>query len=233
MAMGVPNRLTSDNGPQFKSEEFKNYCKKWGIQHDLSSPYHHIANRHAEAAVKSMKGLVKKINMGRTCHTPEFINALIEYHNTECKDGLSPAQRLFGRPTRTRLPTHPLVFNRPIQDEIRKAYKKARRLRELAKARYDQGTRELGVLEVGDLVRVQHHMTKCWDLIGKIEEVNRRGRSYLVRSETGRLYWRNRHFIKPLHEGPEDRVTSRAESSASAPVRRSDHKKRAPVRYGS
>ncbi len=77
MVMGVPNCLTSENGPQFKSEEFKNYCKKWGIQHDLSSSYHHITNGHAEAEVKSMKGLVKKISPGRTCHTLEFINALM------------------------------------------------------------------------------------------------------------------------------------------------------------
>ncbi len=179
-----------------------------------------------------MKGLVKKISPGRMCHTPEFINALMEYRNTEHKDGLSPAQRLFGRPTHTRLPTHPLVFDRPIQDEIRNADKKARWLRELAKARYDQGTRKLGVLEVGNVVRVQHHMTKHWDPIGKIEEVNQRGRSYLVCSETGRLYWRNQRFIKPLHEDPEDKVSSRAESSASAPVR-SDRETRAPVRYGS
>ncbi len=92
--------------------------------------------------------------------------------NTERKDGLSLAQRLLGRPTRTHLPTYPLVFNRPIQDKIQKVDKKARRLHELAKARYGQGTWELGVLEVGDMVRVQHHMTKCWDLIGKIEDVN-------------------------------------------------------------
>ncbi len=44
MTIGAPNRLTSDNGPQFKSEEFKEYCKRWGIEHDPSSPYHHEAN---------------------------------------------------------------------------------------------------------------------------------------------------------------------------------------------
>ncbi len=230
--MGVLNCLTSDNGPQFKSKEFKTYCKKWGIQHDPPSPYHHITNGHVEAAVKSIKGLVKKISPGRMCHTPEFINALMEYRNTERKDGLSLAQRLFGRPTHTRLPTHPLVFNRPIQDEIWKADKKARRLLELAKARYDQGTRELGVLEVRDVVRVQHHMTKRWDLIGKIEEVNQRDCGYLVHSKTGRLYWHNRRFIKPLYKGPEGGVSSRTKSSAIAPVKRSDRKKRAPVRSG-
>ncbi len=59
---------------------------------------------------------------------PEFINALMEYCNSEDKDRLSLAQRLFGRPIRTRLPTHPLVFDLPIYDEIGKSDKKARRL---------------------------------------------------------------------------------------------------------
>ncbi len=102
----------------------------------------------------------------------EFMNTLMEYCNTECKDWLSLAQRLFERPTCTHLPTHPLVFNCPIQDEIWKADKKARQLCEMAKACYDQGTLELEVLEVGYVVRVQHHMTKHWDLFGKIEQVN-------------------------------------------------------------
>ncbi len=123
MAMGIPNHLTSDNGPQFKSEEFKNYWKKWGIHHNPSSPYNHFAKEHAEAVVKLMKGLVEKISLGKMCHMPEFINALMEYHNTERKEWLSPAQRLFGRPTRTRLPTHTLVFDHHIQDKFRKADK--------------------------------------------------------------------------------------------------------------
>ncbi len=34
--IGTPNRLTSDNGLQFKSKEFKEYCKNWGIEHNPS-----------------------------------------------------------------------------------------------------------------------------------------------------------------------------------------------------
>ncbi|QQP38144.1 Transposon Tf2-6 polyprotein [Caligus rogercresseyi] len=43
-ALGVPVRLTTDGGPQFKGEAFKEFCRRWGILHDPSSPYHHIAN---------------------------------------------------------------------------------------------------------------------------------------------------------------------------------------------
>ena len=104
--LGAANRLTSDNGPQFKSEEFKEFCESWGIKHDPSSPYYHEANGYAEAAVKSMKNLVKKICPGKTVKNERFFKALLEYRNTPKTDGLSPAQRLFGRPTRTKLPAH-------------------------------------------------------------------------------------------------------------------------------
>ncbi len=85
---------------------------------------------------------------------PELIKVLMELLNTKCKDRLSLAQRLFGRPTCTCLPTHPLVFDCPIQDEIPELNKKTRQLCKLAKARYNEGTQELGVLEVGNVVRV-------------------------------------------------------------------------------
>ena len=78
---------------------------------------------------------------------------LMEHLSTECKDRLSVVQRLFGRPTCTCLPTHPLVFDCPIQDETPELDKKTRQLCKLAKARCDEGTHELGVLEVGNVVR--------------------------------------------------------------------------------
>ncbi len=84
---------------------------------------------------------------------PELIKVLMEYRNTEHMPRLSLAQRLFGRPTCTCLPTHPLVFDCPIQDEIPELDKKTRQLCKLAKARYHESTQELGVLEVGNVVR--------------------------------------------------------------------------------
>ena len=36
---GVPDVLISDNGPQFASEEFDKFAKKWGFEHVL---LHHI-----------------------------------------------------------------------------------------------------------------------------------------------------------------------------------------------
>ena len=52
--MGKPVRLRSDGGPQFRSE-FENWAKKENITHELSSPYHHQSNGHAEVTVREMK----------------------------------------------------------------------------------------------------------------------------------------------------------------------------------
>ncbi len=198
-ALGVPTRLTTDGGPQFKSGEFASFCEQWGIIYDPSSPYHPISNGYAEAAVKSMKGIIKKVAPGKNVSTPSILEALLEYRNTPKDDGLSPAQRLFGRPMKTRLPAHPIAYKKTLQNEIRQADKKALLLKEKAKTRYNQNAKEMNKLTIGDIVRVQHHVTKRWDLIAEVIGIKERGRSYQVRSETGRLYWRNRRFLRPYN----------------------------------
>ncbi len=59
-----------------------------------------------------MKNLVKKTCPSKTVRKERFFKAHLEYR----KDGLSPAQRLFGRPTRTKLPAHQVVYKKDIQD---------------------------------------------------------------------------------------------------------------------
>ena len=231
--MGVPTRLTTDNGPQFKSEEFKRYCQDWGIKHEPSSPYHHESNGYAEAAVKSMKDIIRKIRPGRR-FDEDLLKAILEYRNTPRKDGLSPAQRIFGKPMRTRMPYHPMVFKFSIHKEILRADRKAKTLRAEAKTRYDEHTRELPKLQVGDIVRLQHPITKRWDKIGKVVERHWRDRSYAVKSESGRLYWRNRRFIKLCKDGNQEPATKRKQAGKnSTPARRrSPRVSTAPKRYG-
>ncbi|QQP52720.1 Transposon Tf2-6 polyprotein, partial [Caligus rogercresseyi] len=155
-SLGVPVRLTTDGGPQFKGEAFKEFCRRWGILHDPSSPYHHIANGYAEAAVKSMKSLVKKDVS--TCSSGG-----LQPHR--------PGPRHQGRQESS-------IPSRQSQ------------------AAYDVGSKELSELKVGDIVRVQHGLTKKWNLIAEVLEIRPRGRSYLVKTESGRLYWRNRRYLK-------------------------------------
>ena len=48
---GYPEHIRTDGGPQFQ-RDFKAYCDKQYIHHELSSPYNPESNGLAEAAVK-------------------------------------------------------------------------------------------------------------------------------------------------------------------------------------
>ena len=51
---GIPEILHSDNGPQYASAQFANFCTSWGITHETSSPHYPQSNGFAEACVKLM-----------------------------------------------------------------------------------------------------------------------------------------------------------------------------------
>ena len=56
---GLPEKIVSDNGPQFTSDEFKWFCKSNGICHITSAPYHPSTNGAIERAVQTMKKSLK------------------------------------------------------------------------------------------------------------------------------------------------------------------------------
>ena len=59
---GIPNVIKSDNGPQFASDEFKQFSTLWGFSHISVSPYHPQANGLAEKYVQIVKRLLTKAN---------------------------------------------------------------------------------------------------------------------------------------------------------------------------
>ena len=44
---GLPQIIISDNGPQFVSEDFKQFCNSKGIHHNTIAPYHPHSNGEA------------------------------------------------------------------------------------------------------------------------------------------------------------------------------------------
>jgi len=78
------------------------------ILHVTSSPRHHNENGKAEAAVKSAKSMLKPT---ASQHQDEYL-ALSELRNTPRQDvRKSPAEIMFGRVTRSLLPTLPKPYH--------------------------------------------------------------------------------------------------------------------------
>jgi len=241
---GVPTRLRSDGGPQFKAHIFQEMLKKWNVVWGPSSAYYPQSNSHAEAAVKAAKDLVIKEAAARALKTDTFRQALLGLRNTPRACGKSPVELLFDHQLRSVVPAHWSSFAPQWQGVI-KAHDRMADLNAALKEKCDESACQLSDLHVGtgdmQIIRIG---TKCGRL-----------RLYQVRYDSGSLLWRNRRHLKPMRaesSGEEKRngvatpgrindkpmdpppqpcpVTRPDEPAAERP-RRSETSKRTPARY--
>ncbi|BHF62224.1 hypothetical protein SprV_0200520500 [Sparganum proliferum] len=100
---GLPEVLVSDNGSQFTSSSFEDFCRQHNIQHLRLPPYHPQSNGQAERFVDTFKRAILKARGERT--TDEIVQAfLFSYRTTPnpaSPGGVSPAEALMGRKLRT------------------------------------------------------------------------------------------------------------------------------------
>ncbi|KAK7096429.1 hypothetical protein V1264_005727 [Littorina saxatilis] len=107
---GVPQSVMTDNGPQFKNEEFRKFASTYGFDHTTSSPYYPPANGEAERAVETVKNLLKKAD-------DPYI-AIMMYRATPLQIWKSPAELLMGRKIRTIVPSISRNFMRKSQGSL-------------------------------------------------------------------------------------------------------------------
>ena len=205
--VGVPRSLRTDGGLQFASREFATFCQQWGVKHVMSTPHYPQSNGLAEAAVKTVKNLLKKCGG----HNAKFKEALLELRNTPNAYGKSPAEIIFGKPLRSRVPAHRSAFSQEWLKSLEE-YDAARAiLQETTQKYYNSTARDLPPLKVGTHVRIQDRTTKLWDRIGYIVSVGR-SRDYRIRLPSGRILWRNRRFIRPAPETKDEPMPSKVNS---------------------
>ena len=114
---GIPLEMVTDNSP-FGAAEFKNFADRWEFTHTTSSPRFPQSNGRSENAVKTAKRLMLK-----ACESgSDPLLALLDWRNTPSEQlGSSPAQIMFGRRTRTRLPMSNILLTTPIAPAARDA----------------------------------------------------------------------------------------------------------------
>ncbi|XP_043209539.1 uncharacterized protein LOC122374691 [Amphibalanus amphitrite] len=195
-ATGVPQTLRTDGGGQFTARHTREFLKKWGVIHQISTPHFPQSNGHAEAAVKNVKRLIKKTTQHGDLDTDEFVHALLELRNTPRADGRSPAQVLFGHPLRSAVPAHHRAFAAQWQEAADTCDARTRQQRSQTEERYNMTARAHPALRVGQKVIVQDPITKVWNRTGTVTGVGSR-RDFNIRLPSGRLMWRNRRYLRP------------------------------------
>ncbi|XP_048239742.1 uncharacterized protein K02A2.6-like [Haliotis rufescens] len=189
---GIPKVVISDGGPQYTSEKFKKFSQSWGFSHETSSPGNSKANGAAEAAVKVAKRMMKKCLAAK--EDPYL--GLLNVRNTPTEGvQTSPAQRLFGRRTRTQVPcTLKTIQHDSGPDDKQQLEDKRMLVVERHNRKYSG--RPLKPLQVGDTVRMQPIQTgrKEWNEATVTDEI--KPRTYSVRSDNGHCFKRNRQQLR-------------------------------------
>lgn len=187
---GICDALITDNGPQYASQEFKQFTLDWGFKHITSSPYFPSSNGMAEAAVKTVKKLVIK-----SCDSGEdFYKGLLAYRSTPLPCGKSPTELLMKRRIKGTLPI-PHFLLKSEGDEHMVTTKIEDRLR--SKASYDQSARPLSVLLPKDEVLMQDMASSQYNRHATVQQ-EVAPRSYLVKTTDGAQYRRNRVHLKHI-----------------------------------
>ena len=110
------------------------------------------------------------------------------------------AQILFGRQLRSQIPSHTTNFTTNPSNNPRDRDSFQWKTNKAAKLRHNVHARTLPLIPVGTRVRVQHPLTKLWDTTGTIISSNKK-RDYRIMMPSGRIYWRNRKYIRPTTSG--------------------------------
>lgn len=190
---GIPEKVVSDNGPQYSSYEFEDFSKKWNFDHITSSPRYPQSNGLAERTVQTVKRLLKKTRKSGT----DPLLAVLEYRTTPLSDtGCSPSQVLMSKKLRSVIPCLPvqLVPETPNLPKI-KSLMRSSRLEQ--KNHYDVKAKPLKPLVLNETVRIQGE-NKSWKPAVVVDKHNTR--SYTVRTADGAQYTRNRRHLLKTNE---------------------------------
>lgn len=93
---GSMNLIVSDNGPQFASAVFAEFCSLNNIRHLTSPPYHPQSNGQAEAFVGHLKRALQKQN-DSVAYLQRFLQNYRATRGPHTPTGESPAELMLGR----------------------------------------------------------------------------------------------------------------------------------------
>lgn len=103
---GVPNSITADGGPQFRSHAFAAFCKSYSIHLNLSTPYWPERNGAVERQNRNLSKRIRISVEQKTDWKADIYEYLMLYHSTPQEmTGMTPAKMMLNREISNLLPT--------------------------------------------------------------------------------------------------------------------------------
>lgn len=212
---GLPLSITADNGGQFISEEFKTYCGNNNIKLISTIPYWPQQNGEVE---RQNRSIVKRLKISQNTNRnwqEDLQDFLLMYRSTPHSTTLkTPAELLFGRNIRDKLPSiHlPIERNEEVADRDKEKKEKERE--------YGNAKRCAKEIEIqqGDEVLVKRSImsnklssTYEPDIYKVIE---RKGSEVITEAaETGKRYRRNVNHVRKINRAETIEETDKPEEN--------------------
>lgn len=214
---GLPISITSDNGRQFISDEFRKFCDINNIQLITTTPYWPQMNGEVERQNRSiLKRLIISQNTDRNW-MDDLQEFLLMYRSTPHSTTLrTPAELLFGRNIRDKLPNidTPLGRDEELADRDKEKKEKERE--------YGDAERHAKEIDIGpgDEVVVKRNVIPnklASTFAPDIHEViERKGAEAVVKAESGRTYRRNVSHLKKITRNSSASDSTNSSSTASS-----------------
>lgn len=207
---GIPLSLQTDNAQNFNSKELNDYLTSLNIEHRNTTPYWPQANGEVEIQNKSILKRLRIAHAEKKDIRSELQTYLMMYRSTpHSTTGISPAELLFKRKIRTKIPD--ISDYRSIDQEIRDRDSERKGKGKM----YGDNRRNAKESEIheGDsvLVKQQKKVDKLSPVFNPnpMSVVKKSGNSVVVESKEGVRYSRNVSHVKKFHAS--DKVDEKCE----------------------
>ena len=199
---GIPSIVKTDNGPPFNSADFSNFAKYLGFTHRKVTPLWPQANGGAERMMRTLKKIMQTAHVDGKNWKQELYRALLNYRATpHSTTGVSPAEALFNRQIKTRLP-EPDQAASEIDNEMRlNDGERKRQMKTYADSKRNTQFREL---QVGDsvLVKQQANSKLTTPYLPEPLQVIQKKGSMITAKNSRRSITRNSSFFKKIPSQP-------------------------------
>ena len=201
----LPEKVVTNNGANFVSEEFENFLETQGIQHHKVTPYWPQANAEVERFNRIIEKAIRTAHVEGKDWRTDMFTFLLNYRATpHAMTGASPALLHLGREIRTKVPQVETQLSGAVSAVLQSTRVKDQQAKQHMKACVDRRKRKSASdIASGDKVLLkqtrQNKLSTFYDP-HPFTVLERRGPSLIMQRGDGPMFMRNVSHVHKLHK---------------------------------